>query len=140
MPGLPWWDIFWLGRRRRDSRTMPPAEPSVAPPTLVPGAPVERRQFPRRWGNPVLVHFSFAEAEGESFEALILNRSRGGPCLSVSDMVAVGAILNVRTTTAPNAIPCVQVEVKYCIPFFTRWKVGCRFVQPPAEEVFLLFG
>ena len=87
-----------------------------------------------------MVQVSDALALATPVEALVLNRSAGGLCLSINQEVAVGSRLSVRVATAPPSIPWVQVEVKYCNPFVKRWKVGCQFVPPPAVEVLCLFG
>jgi hypothetical protein len=87
-----------------------------------------------------MVQVSDALALTEPVEGLVLNRSAGGLCLSLPKAVEVGTILSVRVEVAPSTIPWVQVEVKYCLPFVARWKVGCRFKEVLSEDVLLLFG
>jgi hypothetical protein len=106
--------------------------------TLPPGI-VERRQSPRRWGDPIQVHISDGQISGEPALGWILNRSRGGLGLSSSQPMAVGTFLNVRISNAPPTVPWVLLEVKSCHPRGGRWIVGCRFVYPPPEDVLLMF-
>jgi hypothetical protein len=128
--------------RSRPVGVVPPSplQDSLSSEILPAGVSADRRRVPRRWGNALLVHVSDATAQADPVEGVILNRSEGGLCLALHQAVVVGTNLNVRVATAPSSIPWTAVEVKYCLRFVSRWKVGCQFVQPPSAEVLLMFG
>jgi hypothetical protein len=77
------------------------------------------------------------DATGKPLEGWVLNRSGGGLCLSLNQAFPAGMTLHLRLA-ADAAMPWVPVEVKYCHPFSSRWKVGCRFVYPDSKEVRVL--
>jgi hypothetical protein len=101
---------------------------------------MERRQAPRRWGDPLEVFVSDGGAPVEPGRAWVKNRSPRGLGLSVAEPVAEGSRLCVRPTLAPDGTPWVLLEVKHCHPLAGRWMLGCQFTEPPPDDVLVLFG
>jgi hypothetical protein len=124
--------------RRKSSLVAPrgttePA-PSIASPS---GGGTERRQQLRRPDAPLAIVLSETDTEGKPLEGWVLNRAGGGLCLSLNQSFPVGTTLQVRLATQA-AMPWVPVEVKYCAPFSSRWKVGCQFLHPDSKDVLVL--
>jgi hypothetical protein len=113
---------------------------TVSQPTPFPESRIERRQSPRRWGEPLEVFIWSNDASADSRRAWVKNRSVGGIGLSVTEPVPEGVQLSVRPTLVPEGVPWVLVEVKNCRPFVGRWMLGCRFVDPLPDDVLALFG
>jgi hypothetical protein len=113
---------------------------TVSQPTPFPEARIERRQSPRRGGEPLEVFIRSDDESADSRRAWVKNRSAGGIALSVTEPVTEGIQLSVRPTLVPEGVPWVLVEVKYCRPFMGRWVLGCRFIDPPPDDVLALFG
>lgn len=133
--------ISWLKKRRLTSLAASMERMSASQQPLVNSErTIERRQFPRRWGSPVMVLVADAMAQAQPVEGIVLNRSAGGLCLSLPKEVEVGTTLSVRVAIAPSSTAWTPVQVKYCLLFAARWKVGCHFKQTVAEDVLLLFG
>jgi hypothetical protein len=99
----------------------------------------ERRREPRHGGNPVAVLVRDAEA-AEPYAAVVIDRSAGGLGLSLDRPLDRGTLLRLRPTEAADTMPWVAVEVRNCWPDGPYWEVGCRFQEPPAEDVLKLFG
>lgn len=99
----------------------------------------ERRQAPRRWGDPVQVLITDGTSRTEPARGWIVNRSTGGLGLSAAQPAVEGAVLSVRITTAPDTVPWTSVQVKSCLPATGRWILGCQFVEPPPRDVLLMF-
>jgi hypothetical protein len=135
---------FVLGRasagRRAPAADLPPAElpePAAAePPPAAAGG--DQRRSVRRRGNSVDVFFwadGTAPARGK-----VLDRSQGGLCLEVGQALTPGTVLHVRSCYAPEHMPGVRVEVRFCRPGKATWEAGCRFVGVPNWSELLLFG
>jgi hypothetical protein len=80
---------------------------------------------------------------GESAQAepgLVINRSKGGLCVSVSQPVAVGTTLQLRACQAPDDTPWIPVLVRHCGANKDRWQLGCQFVEELPWSILLLFG
>lgn len=103
-------------------------------------AVVERRAVPRRKGKSVKVHVSDAGVISEPRPGWVIDRSRRGLCLVVSEPVAEGTVLSVRAVDAPDTTPWAQVEVTNNRPKGNRWALGCRFTSDLPWSVLLLFG
>jgi hypothetical protein len=118
-------------------------QPSPAKATLLgrvtAGKARERRTSVRRKGNPVGVVVLAGEA-AYAEPGLVLNRSKGGLCLSVSGSVAVGTTLRIRACQAPEDSPWIQVVVRHCVAKGQRWQLGCQFMEELPWNVLLLFG
>jgi len=99
----------------------------------------ERRQSPRRWGDPVQVFIWDENPANELARGWIVNRSTGGLGLSAAQPALEGALLSVRLTVGPDTSPWTRLQVKSCIPSTGRWILGCQFVEPPPREVLLMF-
>jgi hypothetical protein len=129
--------IFNLFRRRA---ALPPQSPvadmAAAASTL---SFTERRQAPRRWGDPVQVVIWDGYPSSNPARGWIVNRSAGGLGLSEAQPALEGALLSVRVAIAPETLPWTQVQVKSCIPVTGRWILGCQFVETPPREVLLMF-
>jgi hypothetical protein len=81
-----------------------------------------------------------AGARGEPCEGWVVDRSRGGLCLSLPGPVAVGAVLDVQSTQYADAASWAPVEVLHLKPDGERWLVGCRFLRDLPWCDLLLFG
>lgn len=99
----------------------------------------ERRQSPRRWGDPIEVFLRGEMTTAEPARGWVKNRSAGGLCISVSRPVPEGAILEVRFTLAPDTIPWVRAQVKGCRSATGRWMLHCQYLGDPSPEAVLLF-
>jgi hypothetical protein len=108
--------------------------------TLLPRVPyAERRQAPRRWGDPVQVSIWDGNPANEPSRGWIVNRSPGGLGLSAAHPVPEGTFLNVRVAVAPDTVGWTQVQLRSCTPSTGRWILGCHFVETPPREVLLMF-
>jgi len=118
-------------------------QPSPATATLLrrvtAGKGRERRTSARRKGNPVGVVVLAGEA-AKAEPGLVINRSKGGLCLSVPSPVALGTILQLRACQAPEDIPWIRVLVRHCAAKGDRWNLGCQFMEELPWRVLLLFG
>ncbi len=114
--------------------------PDERKPRLLSNGTREKRASLRRKGKPVRVLMADAETTQEPTTGWVLDRSRGGLYLVVSEPVAVGTMLSVRATHAPDTMPWVQVEIRRCHPKGNRWGLGCRFKRELAWGELLLFG
>jgi hypothetical protein len=125
-------------RRRRDPLQTPRAAPAPAQPgASTPGSQTERRQQLRRPDAPLAIVLSETDAAGKPLEGWVLNRSSGGLCLSLTQSFPVGTTLHLHLASQ-DSMPWVPVEVKYCSPFSSRWKIGCQFVHPDSKDVLVL--
>jgi PilZ domain len=144
---------WWLLRRREQAPRRPrpaPLPPVVDPPPrgkvdlatdpFVQGSVMDRRSALRRRGNPVAVLISNEEAESPPEQGWVIDRSVGGLCLSVSKQFEPESIVSVRTATAPEACPWIQLHVRSCRQIGKEWELGCQFVRTPPWSVLLLFG
>lgn len=121
-----------------DAKEQPTAAKAPLIPPLTPGQRRERRNSLRRRGNPVGV--LVLAGEGRAEPGLVLDRSKGGFCLSVAQPVDVGATLRVRTCHAPDDVPWIDVLVRHCAQKGDRWHLGCQFAEELPWSVLLLFG
>jgi hypothetical protein len=129
--------IFDLLRRREvraEHDLSTNASAVVSPPPFS-----ERRQSPRRWGDPIQVLIWDDNMVHEPARGWIVNRSIGGLGLSAVQPVLEGALLSVRVSIAPQTVPWTHLQVKSCIPSAGRWILGCQFVEPPPQEIRLMF-
>jgi PilZ domain len=133
--------IFNLFRRRATLPARSTGDTVVSSSTtlLTPVTFTERRQAPRRWGDPVQVLISDGNSAIEPSRGWIVNRSAGGLGLAAGQPVLEGTVLSVRVTVAPDSVGWTQLQVKSCVPSTGRWILGCQFRETPAREVLLLF-
>lgn len=149
--------LFCVGLRRGRPAPVvvpPPDLPdadSVAPgpPPPLPVAPLqlqrynkaaERRVGYRRVGNPVEVLICDAEFKATPVRGWVIDRSRHGLRLSLTEKHDNGTVLQVRPASAPEVVPWQSVEVRNAQPGDQCWELGCRFSADPPWEVLLLFG
>jgi hypothetical protein len=127
---LPAWFRPWRKAEAKDS----PGPNRVTSTATAP----ERRQAPRRGGEPVEV---FLDDGGSSkpLSAWVRNRSAGGLGISCAQPFAEGTLLNARVTVASAETPWTPLTVRACTPFVTGWMLHCQYVSTPDEEVRLLF-
>jgi hypothetical protein len=104
------------------------------------GAPKCKRGALRRGGNPVPVLVSDLVEPEEAIQGLVLNRSRGGLCLSVPQPIEVGRLLAVRTPDFPEGLDPVQIRVRHCSQKGDTCHLGCQFMQTHPWSVLLIFG
>ena len=107
---------------------------------LLPKGPKEKRASLRRKGKPVRILIADAECVAAPIRGWVVDRSRGGLYLVVSQPMAVGMILSIRAAHAPETMPWVRVEIRRCRPKGNRWGLGCRFQRELSWGELLLFG
>jgi hypothetical protein len=129
-----------LSRNREHSRVNLDAALEKADP-FEQGSTSDRRTAPRRRGNPVAVRLSDSEGQVEPVRAWVVDRSAGGLGLELDEEgeVEIGTILTVRPTDAPD-LPWVKIEVRNRYKHGTTWRLGCKFIRPPAWNVLMRFG
>lgn len=120
-------------RKPASKRNLPP-EPFAF------GTTLEQRGTPRRKGNPVGIDITDAQAKGEPFHAVVVNRSAGGLCLETDRPIEVATIVSLRVVNAPVTVPWIQVQIRSCRPEVNNWILGCQFVKSPPWSIMLLFG
>jgi hypothetical protein len=129
--------IFNLFRRRGSSS--PPAPAANVTSTASTLSFTERREAPRRWGDPIQVLIWDEDPANPSARGWILNRSAGGLGLSWAQPVLEGTLLSVRVANAPESVPWTRLQVKGCTPATGRWMLSCQFIETPPQEVLLMF-
>jgi hypothetical protein len=111
---------------------------------LIPSRPSEhggdKRRSLRRDGSPVTVLIADARSPDKPLQGQILDRSRGGLFLTVSQRINAGCLLTVRTPDFPDVVASVQLRVKHCKQKGPEWRIGCQFVDELPWSVLLLFG
>ena len=107
---------------------------------FAPRSRVDRRTFARRPGNPVPIRVRDEACPAEPVDGGVLDRSRGGLLVALSQPVPVGARLSVRTPNASDDLEWIPVEVRHCRHTDGRWLVGCKFQNELPWSVLLLFG
>jgi len=106
--------IFGLFRRRREVPAPAPAGNLVSSASTL--SFTERRQAPRRWGNPIQVFIWDGNPASEPSRGWIVNRSTTGLGLSWAQPVAEGTQLQVLIAIAPESAPGTQLLISYCVP------------------------
>lgn len=104
------------------------------------GSGEERRRYPRRGGNPTPILINNQRGKDEPWPGMVVDRSEGGLCLLVDREVTDGSVLKVRVKMAPQHVPWIMVETRYCRPVGERYQVGCQFVEAPPLNLLLFFG
>jgi hypothetical protein len=94
----------------------------------------------RRGSEPFPVDLNDACASGASYLAHILDRSKSGLCIAVSEPVAMDTILSVRSRAYADAAVWVQIRVRHCRQKDHQWLLGCSFVTEQPWSVLLMFG
>jgi hypothetical protein len=105
-----------------------------------PGRIKDKRRSIRRGGDPVPVLVTDGLASTEPVPGMVLNRSRGGLCLSVPQRIEVGQLLAVRTHAFPQDLASLQLRVRHCQPTADGWRIGCQFVEELPWNIILMFG
>ncbi len=123
-----------LSRRGR-----PPQAAAAPDPYAVPKTP-DRRVSHRREGSAVTVDITDEQRQGAPVRGWVVDRSVGGLCIEVTEPYEVGAVLNIRPSTASAVIPWTAVEVRSCRQDGDRWQLGCQYVRTPPYSILLLFG
>jgi hypothetical protein len=121
-------------RRRRRAAPLPPEERQY----LATGG-AERRSSHRRWGNPTEVSLTSA-LWSNRLHGLVINRSTGGFAIFVDEKIEPPSILSVRPREAPDYVPDVQVEVKYCRKVRRNFLIGCQASTEIPWHVLAWFG
>ncbi|MBY0524274.1 MAG: PilZ domain-containing protein [Gemmataceae bacterium] len=89
---------------------------------------MERRASPRVRGKQHVFIYDPVDALEEVYGGWILDRSRGGVCLSVKRAdIETGNLLVLRPTSAES--PGIAVRVKNCRPQDGIVLLGCQFVR-----------
>ena len=123
------------GTRRR-----PAGGPAPSPVPIAPGRGTEQRRHPRRGGWRVQVLISDAAGGAPPLDGVLVNRSRGGLCLTSPGPADVGVVLSVRSTRAPADAGWARVVVRRCKPQGGRWEIGCEFEDEPSLGLITQFG
>jgi hypothetical protein len=103
------------------------------------GGKRQRRASTRRRGRPIGV-VVLADEPAKAESGLVIDRSKGGLCLSLPRPVSVGTTLQVRACQAPEGTPWIGVRVRHCVERGDRWELGCQFLEELPWSVLLLFG
>jgi hypothetical protein len=98
-----------------------------------------KRKDKRRTGNPVDVRLTDAAGK-QPYEAVVIDRSRGGLCILSDRSARVGQILKVRAIHAPENVDWLPIEVRHCKQRDGKYRFGCAFKEKPPWSVVLLFG
>jgi hypothetical protein len=85
----------------------------------------ERRSSRRRWGNPTEVYLDSPLLIGR-VRGLVINRSTPGLAIFINQEVPPGSTLTLRAVEAPNSVPPLEVEVKYCRKTKRNYIIGCH--------------
>jgi len=116
-------------------------EPPAEPDPFFASANLSRRTTPRRGGRLVDVLISDATNEAEPFQGWVIDRSAGGLALGTAKSFPVGTILSVRPLAGADHAPWVQIEILNSSEVDGgNWRLGCKFVRPPAYSTLMLFG
>lgn len=99
----------------------------------------DRRGHPRRGGSPIQVQL-LGPRGNQARPAYVLDRSKGGLRLLVEAPVPIGTALRARTADAPDNVPWVKMNVRWCSTNEDRHEIGCQFTEQPPGHVLLLFG
>ena len=89
---------------------------------------LQKRSAVRRDGNPVDVHVLLYDGAAP-VAGKVLNRSRGGIRLVMSESVPVTSLLKIRANHAPDDSPWVEIEVRHVARDGAESLLGCRFTQ-----------
>lgn len=133
-------ELIAYGKSLRQKPTPAPAAAKSDPgeddgPPTQPSAK-ERRTSTRRKGPPVPLLLSYSKTGSAPFPGWVVDCSPTGVGIMVEQLVAVGAVLSVRPTNAPQRFRWVQVEVRNCHTVRNRWNLGCKFVRDlPIEDL-----
>jgi hypothetical protein len=100
----------------------------------------EKRTALRRGGDPVPVQITANPDGSAPSEAMVLDRSRGGMLLAVSEETPRGAIRYVLPPHAPADLEWVGLEVRHCRFRDGKWLLGCKFTKELTWNVLLMFG
>jgi len=100
----------------------------------------ERRIWLRRTGSPVDVLITDQGQTTDPGKGAVIDRSRGGLCLSVMEPKDVGTIVKVRAAHAPDVDVWVSVEVRNCRARDGHYLLGCKFENKLSWGELLLFG
>lgn len=103
------------------------------------GSATEQRKSLRRGGNPVEIYVAPEGSNEPAWRAWVLDRSRGGLCLSTTDEFQAGDILRVMPSNV-TLIPWTDIEVCNCRKTKDGYEVGCKFCKQPPWAILLLFG
>lgn len=118
--------------------------PSARPPSrdedFSTNSSLERRQFPRRAGDPMQVRLRSLDKNGDYKQGFVVERSEGGMRLAVRERLLPGNVVQLRADEAPEEIPCVLVIVRHRRRVGDYYEVGCEFQNAPPWEVLVTFG
>lgn len=116
--------------------TVPKRAMMPAPVTALP-TKHERRRFPRRKGNPVVIEMYDDAETGKIAEGRVIDRSMGGVCIASPTRLAVGSTLQIRPLSLRREIPSLPLEVRNARPEPTDWRLGCRYRRRPSWSVLM---
>lgn len=134
-----------LSRTRRPDvmkLTQSPLPAASSPPDRDPfiqGSATDKRQTPRRTGNPVRVLITEIGRSSSPREAWVADRSLGGLCLRTREAILEGTKLRVCAADSSSKAR-VEVKVRSCNKGQSGWMVGCQFVVAPAADILWEFG
>lgn len=101
--------------------------------------PSDRRHRLRRDGQPVPVHFRLSDVSPPQ-PALVLDRSKDGLRISLTQSLAMGTSLFLLADHAPAGTQWAQANITWSKPVDGRYELGCQFNEELPWNVLLLFG
>jgi hypothetical protein len=106
------------------------------------GSTSERRQAPRRRGNPVAVLLSDEDVATEPIDGYVVDRSINGLGVELEDWVNVeaGMVLAVRPKSGAKCAAWTRVVVRNYEKVGSHPRLGCEFTRPPDSQTRLHFG
>jgi hypothetical protein len=106
------------------------------------GSTSERRQAPRRRGNPVAVLLADEDVSVEPVDGYVVDRSINGLGVELDHPVDVetGMVLAVRPKSDAKCAAWTRVVVRNCEKVGSHGRLGCEFTRPPDSQTMLHFG
>jgi hypothetical protein len=100
----------------------------------------DRRQYPRRAGDPVVVEVAAPNGQGTpQTQGEVVDRSSGGLGLAFAGEPPAADRLRVRPAGQPSTI-IAEVKVRHRRRRDGGWLVGCQFSVPVARGLLSTFG
>ena len=106
------------------------------------GSNHERRQAPRRRGNPVAILLADEEPDSEPVAGYVIDRSLGGLGVELDASVTAepGMVLAVRPRRGAEHVAWTRVVVRSFEKLGSNHRLGCQFTRPPNSQTMLHFG
>jgi hypothetical protein len=102
--------------------------------------PAERRASLRRDGNPIPISIQIDLAEPVVIDGTVLDRSRGGLCVSVACEIPEGKAIRLRPAGGDAGEQWIEVQIKRSRKRKNSWELGCQFTHEHDWGTLLKFG